>query len=116
MTSAAVYPGADEVKVAWPVPESSAVSVTFCAVDQFRGVKVSVPPPVTDRPPLPAVRDVVTVTSEDGASDNLTAYVAVAPCAIVSAAGLATTLASAVTVTPTGADSAVAPVLSVTLA
>ena len=35
---------------------------------------------------------------------------------MVSAAGFATTLASAATVIPTGADSAVPPALSVTLA
>jgi len=42
--------------------------------------------------------------------------VTVPPWVTVSAVGLATMLASSVTVIPTGADSAVAPVLSVTLA
>jgi hypothetical protein len=71
VTSAEAYPVAVEAKVAAPVPVAPAVISTFCAVDQFCGVKVRVPPPLTARPELPEVREVVTVTFALGASDSL---------------------------------------------
>jgi hypothetical protein len=101
-----------EVNVALPVPEASAVMVTFCGVDQFDGVKVSVPPPVTDRPVFPELRAVVTVTFAVGAEDSTTASVPLAPCARFSALGVTVTVGAAVTVIPTGAEVVVAPWLS----
>ncbi len=72
VTVALAWPVAVEVKVAAPVPESSAVTVTFCAVSQFDGVKVSESPPVSVSPLLPSVRAVVTVTSAEGFVDSFT--------------------------------------------
>jgi hypothetical protein len=43
VTVAVAYPAALAAKVAEPVLEESAVMVTFCAVFQLDGVKVSVP-------------------------------------------------------------------------
>jgi len=60
------------VNVAVPVPVSAALISTFCAVDQFCGVKVSCPPALTLSAVLPDVRVVVTVTSDVGARDSLT--------------------------------------------
>ena len=48
VTAALPCPPAVDSKVAAPVPEESAVMVTFCAVFQFDGVKVSDAPPVTE--------------------------------------------------------------------
>ena len=55
------------MKVALPVPEASAVKVTFCAVAKLDGVKVSDDPPLTLNPVLPEVRAVLTVTFAEGA-------------------------------------------------
>src|SRR5690348_7535699 len=65
-----VRPDALTVNVAAPVPEASAETVTFCAVAKLAGVNVSDAPPDTDRPVLPEVRAVVTVTFADGAEDS----------------------------------------------
>src|SRR6266700_3915015 len=80
-----VYPVALTVNVAAPVPELFAVIVTFCGDAKSDGVKVSDPPPVTDRPLLPEVNDVATVTFAAGAADSEIPTVPVPPCATDSA-------------------------------
>src|SRR5215469_3084668 len=87
-----VKPEALTVNVAAPVPELLAVSVTFCAVEKFDGVNVSELPPVTDRPLLPEVNAVVTVTFEAGAADSDTPTVPVLPWVMFCAVGLTTML------------------------
>src|SRR4051812_22232567 len=71
-------PVALRVNVALPALEASAAKVTFCAVAKLAGVKVSVPPPDTDRPVLPEVLVVVTVTLADGATASDTPTVPLA--------------------------------------
>ena len=78
------------MNLAVPVLEESAVMVTSCAVFQSAGVKVRVPPEVTDMPLLPEVKSTVTVTAEVGAADSLTPKVPVEPCATDRTAGAAT--------------------------
>jgi hypothetical protein len=112
VTVALVNPVAVDSKDAEPVPDASAVRVTVCAVFQFDGVKVSVPPPVTDRPVLPLARAVVTVTFDAGCVDSDTAYVPDLPCWTPSWVGEATTAGPDATVMPTGVDSPDAPRLS----
>lgn len=73
VTAALVNPVAVDSKDAEPVPEESAVTVTFCAVLQLDGVNVSDEPPATDRPELPLARAVVTVTLPLGCEDSFTA-------------------------------------------
>jgi hypothetical protein len=87
-----VRPLALTVKVAAPVLELSAVTVTFWGVEKFDGVNVSELPAVTDRPVFPEVRAVVTVTFEDGAADSETPTVPVPPWLMVCAVGLTTRL------------------------
>src|SRR5438105_4769309 len=87
-----VRPGALTVNVACPVLEASAEIVTFCAVAKLAGVKVRDPPPLTDRPVLPEVREVVTVTLADGADDRLIPTVPLWPCWTFSDVALATRL------------------------
>ncbi len=87
-----VYPVALTVNVAAPVPELFAVIVTFCGDAKSDGVKVSDPPPVTDRPLLPEVNDVATVTFAAGAADSEIPTVPVPPCATDNADVLATML------------------------
>ncbi len=48
------------------------MTVTFCAVFQFCGVKVSEAPAVTDRLALPLARADVTVTLDAGCFDSFT--------------------------------------------
>ena len=86
------------VKVAWPVLDASAVKVTACAVAKLAGVKVSEDPPVTDRPVLPAVRAVVTVTFAAGAADSERPTVPVVPWVTDSAGDVATMVPVAVPV------------------
>ncbi len=112
VTTEEVYPAAVEVKVAEPVPAASAVSVTVCAVAQLAGVKVRLAPPVTERPVLPAVRAVVTVTFAVGCEESFSAKVPVLPCATETLVGTAEMAGPAATVMPAGVDSPVAPVLS----
>lgn len=97
------------MKVAAPVPLASAVIVTFCGVDQLAEVKVREPPAVTERPELPAVLVVLTVTLALGAEERATAIVPVDPCETLSVVGLTVTLGLAATVTPAGAETEVAP-------
>ena len=78
------------MNVAVPVLEESAVMVTSWAVFQSAGVKVSVPPEVTDRPLLPVAKLTVTVTVNAGAAESLTPTVPVESCATGRAAGAAT--------------------------
>lgn len=101
-----------ESKAADPVPVALAVIVTFWAVFQFDGVKVSEAPPVTDRPVLPLARAVATVTFALGCVDSLMSYVADLPCWTPSWVGTATTAGPEATVMPTGVDGAEAPRLS----
>ncbi len=112
VTVALVWPVADAVKVALPVPEESAVTVTGCAVFQFDGVKVSEDPLVTDKPVLPAVRATPTVTFALGCVDSFTENVPDLPCCTPSWLGEATTAGPEATVMPTGVEAADAPRLS----
>ncbi len=80
------------MKVALPVLELSALTVTVCAVAKLDGVNVRVPPPVTVSPLSPEVRVVVTVTFADGAADSDSPNVPVEPCFTDTAVGLATML------------------------
>ncbi len=96
--------------------EASAVSVTVCAVDQLLGVKVSVPPEVTDSPVLPEVRVVVTVTFALGWLDSFTVKLPVLPWFTESVTGVAVTAGPDATVMPAGVDSLLAPRLSYALA
>lgn len=112
MTAALPWPGAVDSKTAEPLPEASAETVTRWAVSQFDGVKVRLAPPVRVRPVLPLAREVVTVTFAVGCSDSLTSYVPDSPCWTPSWPGEATTVGPAATVTPTGVESAEAPMLS----
>src|SRR5215469_15630055 len=84
------YPGAVAVNVAAPVLEEPAVMVRSWAVFQSAGVKVSVPPEVTDRPLLPVVKLTVRVTVDAGAAESVTPTVPVEPCTTDRAAGAAT--------------------------
>jgi hypothetical protein len=77
--------------MAAPVLLASAAMVTFWAVFQLAGVKVSVPPELTDRPELPDVLLTVTDTLEAGAADSSMPTVPVAPWGTESDAGLAST-------------------------
>src|SRR5690348_7769411 len=87
-----VRPGALTVNVAWPVPVALAEIVTFCAVAKLAGVNVRLAPPDTDRPVLPEVRAVDTVTFDEGAEDRLIPTVPLAPCWTFSDVALATRL------------------------
>ena len=102
------------MNVAAPVLEESAARVTVCAVAKLAGVKVSVPPELTDRPLLPEARLTVTVTFEVGAVDSDTPNVPVPPWATDSDTGLATMLGlvAGLTVTETAEDVAVVPLAS----
>src|SRR5438105_11111615 len=82
-------PVALAVKVALPVPVALAEKVTFCAVAKLAGVNVRVPPPLTERPVLPEVLAVVTVTLAVGAADREMPTVAEAPWTIDSEVWLA---------------------------
>ncbi|CAM5729759.1 hypothetical protein SFUMM280S_05334 [Streptomyces fumanus] len=112
VTVALPCPGAVDSKTAEPVPEESAAMVTFCAVFQFDGVKVSVPPPLTERPEFPLARAVVTVTLAVGCLDSLTSNVPDVPWRTPSWVGEATTVGPEETVMPTGVELADAPRLS----
>jgi hypothetical protein len=112
VTAPFACPVAVDSKVAEPVPEAAAVTVTFWAVFQFDGVKVSDAPPVTDRPVLPLARAVATVTFADGWVESFTSYVPDLPCWTPSWVGETTTAGPEATVMPTGVDSADAPRLS----
>ena len=90
MMAAGEYAGAVAVNVAVPVLEESAVMVTSWAVFQSDGVKISVPPEVTDRPLLPEVKCTVTVTVDVGAAESATPKVPAEPCATDRAAGAGT--------------------------
>lgn len=72
MTEALAWPAAVDSNTADPVPEFPAVTVTFCAVFQFCGVKVSEAPEETDSPELPLARAEATVTFADGCLDSFT--------------------------------------------
>lgn len=109
MTSALLCPGAVTVKVAAPVPDAAAATVTFCGVDQFDGVNVRLAPLETLSPVLPVVRATVTVTLAEGAVDKDTSKTPDLPCCTPSWAGVATTAGPATTVIPAGVDSADAP-------
>ncbi len=111
-TEAFACPVAVDSKVAAPVPEALPVMVTVWAVLQFDGVKVSEAPPVTERPELPLVRAVVTVTLAEGCVDSFTVYVPVLPCWTASWVAEATMAGPEATVMPTGVDSPDAPRLS----
>ncbi len=103
------------VKTAEPVLVASALMVTFCAVLKLLGVKVSVPPALTDRPVLPEVRLTATVTFAVGARFRVTPKLPVWPWVTERDVGLATTegLVMAMTVTDTADDVAVLPLASV---
>ncbi len=88
------------------------MTVTFCAVFQLAGVKVSEAPPVTDSPVLPSVRAVVTVTFAAGCFESCTANVPDLLCWTPSCVGEATTAGPEAIVMPTGVDAAEAPRLS----